>query len=364
MHTDKIILIFSIVQFLVTTVLFNCSIAQDNYAYEPDATKQKLFEEEDLLYVYILADFDSILNDRTDSAGFHKAELWCFDDTCNLNSMDVKIKTRGNFRLNPDHCSFPPLLIKFKTEETNNTIFHGQKKIKMITHCEADKYVLREYIIYKMYNILTDKSYHVRLAQIHYINNGNKNDTTINYACFLENSKLMAARNGGKTIKNQKISKTDLDMNYTTILYLFQFMIGNTDWDIDLQKNVKFMDLHWYDKIIPVPYDFDWSEIVNAPYIMIDAYVGSGPLNRRKLKSIDRNFNEYKVAIKYYISKKKEIYELVNSFQYLSYQETQEILKYLDVFYNIIEKRRLTAERFLKLIEKSVEQNLKKQTRQ
>ena len=88
------------------------------------------------------------------------------------------------------------------------------------------------------------------MGQIHYINNGQENDTTINYAFFLENSKLMAARNGGKTIKNQKISKNDLDLNYTTILYLLEFMIGNTDWDVDLHKNVKFIDLSWYDKII------------------------------------------------------------------------------------------------------------------
>ena len=322
-----------------------------------NAKKQILFEKDDLLYIYILANFDSLLNDRSDSAEFHNAKLWYYDKYCGKTKLNIKLRTRGNFRLKREHCEFPPLRIKFYKGEINGTLFHDQEKIKMVTHCLADIYVLREYIIYIIYNILTEKSYNVRLAQLHYINSGLIKDTTINYAFFLENSKLMALRNGGKTIKNQKISKDELDLNYVTILYLYQFMIGNTDWDIDLIKNIKFIDINRYDRIIPVPYDFDWSEIVDAPYTNIGAYVGNEPWNKRKMKNLERSDEELKIAFKYFISKKEEIYNLITDFQYLSYSESRIILDYLDVFYSIVEKRNLTKKRFLKLIDRKIVDN-------
>ncbi|NOZ47919.1 MAG: hypothetical protein GXO79_14245, partial [Chlorobi bacterium] len=312
----------------------------------------ELFKNTELLYLYVTADFQNILDNRKEKPRYFPAKLEYYNDSCKKIALNISIRNRGNFRLDKEHCDFPPLKLNFKKSNISETLFTEQKTLKLVTHCKENKYVLREYILYNIYSIITDKSYKTRLAQIQYIDTGSHNDTTIYYAFILENTKKMAQRCGGEIIKNTDVTKDNLDLNYTTLLYLFEFMIGNSDWDISLNKNVKFLSLSWYDKLIPVPYDFDWAEIVDAQYTNVDSYNGNVPISRKKLKNIERTDKQFQVAFSFLINKKDEIYKFINDFQYLSYTETNDIIKYLDSFYDIIEKKNLTKEKFLELIEK------------
>lgn len=305
-----------------------------------------LFAGNNLIYVFIESDFNKIIANRLNEEEKYDAIIWYMNENCDKIVVKTKLNTRGNFRLKPEHCDFPPLRLKFKKKQTNQTIFENQKKLKLVSHCQANEYVLKEYLIYRIYNILTPKSYQVRLALMHYIDIVTK-DTTVNYAFFLENSKKMAERNGGKIVKGE-FNKGDMNTNYVTLFYLFQYMIGNTDWDIDLSKNIEFLSLNWYDKLIPVPYDFDWAEIVNAPYTQVDAYIGSDPLEKRKLKKIERNEKEFRIAIQYCISKKPEIINFLENFQYLPYNEFLQFKEYIQLFYEEIEKPLIGKEKFFR----------------
>jgi hypothetical protein len=47
---------------------------------------------------------------------------------------------------------------------------------------------------------------------------------------------------------------------------LFEFMIGNTDWFIQNRHNLEFVVVPGHNLLVPIPYDFDYSGLVNAPY--------------------------------------------------------------------------------------------------
>ena len=64
----------------------------------------------------------------------------------------------------------PPLFVSFGDETARGTLFEGQTMLPLTTHCRDsssyEQYVLKEYLAYRIYNLLTDKSLRVRLARV------------------------------------------------------------------------------------------------------------------------------------------------------------------------------------------------------
>src|SRR6185369_7014294 len=116
------------------------------------------------------------------------------------------------------------------------SLFAGQKKLKLITHCRNSasfqQYVLLEYAAYKIYNVLTPHSFRVRLANIDYVDsNGRPIISRIGY--FLEDLKEVAERNGTKvTHAPERIPVPDLSSPDAARYGLFQHMLANHDWSM------------------------------------------------------------------------------------------------------------------------------------
>ncbi|MCG8581247.1 MAG: CotH kinase family protein, partial [Bacteroidales bacterium] len=186
---------------LITNALFASS-------YELDAaTKERIkqsaisfFESDEIIELTVKADFTSIRADRDRTTNeYHPATVVLVDDGDELQ-IPVKIKTRGNFRLKTENCDFPPLRFKFKTRNVINTAFEGQKKLKLVTHCRdtsetMQNTMLREYLVYKMYNTVSDKSLRVRLVKVKYEDTV-YGEELIKYAFFVESVDQMAERLG------------------------------------------------------------------------------------------------------------------------------------------------------------------------
>jgi hypothetical protein len=63
-------------------------------------------------------------------------------------------------------CSFLPLLLKFSKENVLNTIFQNQDKLKLVLPCKGEKYLVREFYVYRLYNLITYQSFKVRLVKL------------------------------------------------------------------------------------------------------------------------------------------------------------------------------------------------------
>jgi hypothetical protein len=191
--------------------------------------------------------------------------------------LPISLNPRGITRRTADTCDFPPLRVRFTAPPAASSIFFGQKKLKLITHCRSSEafqqYVLLEYSAYKMYNLLTPHSFRVRLANIDYRGpDGRPVISRVGY--FLEDLSDLAKRNGMKeTHAPNLIPIADLSPPDAARYALFEDMIANHDWSMragpagkECCHNAELMGPLAPGSTIPVPYDFDFSGFVDTPY--------------------------------------------------------------------------------------------------
>ena len=131
-----------------------------------------LFAEDGILRVTIDAPIATLMDVRPDEA-YLKGSFTFTDLDGAEKRVSLKLRTRGNFRRKPEHCDFAPIRLNFVKSEVKNTLFDGQDKLKLVTHCKTweegfEEYVFREYLAYRIYQVLTDVSYRVRLLDITY----------------------------------------------------------------------------------------------------------------------------------------------------------------------------------------------------
>jgi uncharacterized protein YlaN (UPF0358 family) len=309
----------------------------------------QLFNSHETLNLVIQANFDSIRSDVAESSSYHSANLVVVDGSDSL-SIPVEIRTRGNFRRKCDNCDFPPLKFKFEASSYRQTLFHGQRKIKMVTHCKDDNLdmqqcMLKEYLAYRIYNLISPVSFRVRLAKVKYIDTSGSYADMERFGFFLEDDDDVARRNGLQVLNMANIQQTEMEHQEMAELALFQYMIGNSDWSIPKLHNVVLAREHDHAPPVAIPYDFDWSGFVEAPYPIrpnqtLDERLELG--GGREYKSYKRPIKEMNAVIGGFLEQKEVILNLILSFPYLNESERQKTLHYIDTFYHAVSYTHLT----------------------
>jgi hypothetical protein len=192
-------------------------------------------------------------------------------------SYPITLTTRGITRKRADTCDFPPLRVALTSPAPAGSLFEHQKHLKLITHCKRDagfqQKVLLEYSAYRLYNLMTPLSFRARLANIDYIDaNGRPYISRVGY--FLEDFSDVAKRNGlTQAHMPSMIPVTQLDPEASARLAVFEYMISNYDWSMragpqgtECCHNTRLAAAQQGGIVQPVPYDFDYSGLVDAPY--------------------------------------------------------------------------------------------------
>jgi len=152
--------------------------------------------------------------------------------------------------------------------------FLPYKSLKLVSHCAEDEMaeqnLLKEYLAYKIYNEITDRSFRVQLLKINYVNSEDGSDYGQKYAFLIESTKELGARLEAEKIEQFSISIKDVQSQYAQELALFQYLIGNTDWQIPFMHNVKIFKSTDQPNPVVVPYDFDCSGFVNTDYARLN----------------------------------------------------------------------------------------------
>ena len=193
--------------------------------------------------------------------------------------LPVTLAARGLTRRQSDICQFPPLWVRFTNPPPAQSVFAGQRSLKLVSHCRGaasfQQHVLLEYAAYRMFNALGPASFRVRLAHIDYVDDSGK-PVTSRYGFFIEDLDDVARRNGMQDAKlPHRIPTSALSQRHAAIYALFQHMIANHDWSMragpagdECCHNAKLIApaRSVAAGVIPIPYDFDFSGLVNAPY--------------------------------------------------------------------------------------------------
>lgn len=311
-----------------------------------------LFESDTLLEITIETDLKELVHDVGRESRYHKAILSYFCDDDSLVVVDVELKTRGFFRKNRSNCNFPPIRVKFNRDQIQNTIFHGQNKLKIVTHCQNrpehfNQMVLQEYLIYKAYNLFTPESYRVRLARITYQDIKSAGKSLTKFAFFIEDSKAMALRNEKVVVKRMRIHQDATHTHKITRLAVFQYLIGNTDWGVPSLHNIRLIAQTPTSQLIAVPYDFDWAALVDAPYAVPSEVLRIKSIHERLYRGYERSVEDMEFVFNEFRQKKQLLYDLYINCPYLDDKERRRVLNFFDEFYEIINNPRRAKYEFV-----------------
>lgn len=259
------------------------------------------------------------------------------DNTGIWNSYEVGVKPRGKFRRRI--CDFPPLKIKLSKDDLKESGFATFNKLKLVTHCVEDKgegnsNLIKEYLAYKLYNELNDNSFRVQLIKITYVDNVGEYGEETRYGFIIESKKELAERLGGVECEDCYNPSPDVisgkDMGITAI---YQYMIGNADWDIPMVKNLALIKMK-DGQMIPVPYDFDFAGLVNTDYAIPNPNYGLTSIRDRVYLGTELNNNQMRALLNYFVDKRKDLERIVKDLKPLKFIDRQEVLGYLNEFYD------------------------------
>jgi hypothetical protein len=269
-----------------------------------------------------------------------------------VDTMKVEVRTRGNARLKV--CNVPPLKVKFsKKELRKRNLAEEPNSIKMVLGCRNSdnyqQYILREYLAYKLSNLLSDYSYRTQLLRMKFEDKKSKREPDAGFAFFIEPDDEMAARNKGKIASNRVVSTRLLNTDETERFAFFQFMIGNTDWYLYNGHNIVLLAVQNGDqvKIIPIPYDFDYSGFVNAPYAVVNEKLPMEEVTERYYQGYCRRPSQTRETVSYYLSKKEAMLTMAREFPYFDKDSKRHCTSYLESFFETIENERLLKQEIL-----------------
>jgi len=314
-------------------------VGQDRPATKTDSllkNNESIFsylQQENILRVHFFGHLDA-LNRYEEDKEKHKAKMVLLNAPSKKTSWKVKLEQRGKLR--KDICKVKPLRIDFSKKQLTKRKLAAVDKVKMVVPCDktmgSSQQLLKEYLAYRLYNLLTEKSYQVQLLEATFEDSLSQKNYEV-YGFLLEPTKVMGFRNGVHVSKNTGNILEELYEKEYLLFSIFQYFIGNTDWNIARTHNVKFMESSGHKRTIPIPYDFDFSGIVNAPYATLDANLPIKDITERLFMGSYKEEALLKEVIQLFHDKKPLMKELVLGFEYLEEKERQNMWDYLEKFF-------------------------------
>ena len=329
---NKIVALFFISFFLLGTTIYSQNLSP----ISTEKNEQGLFDSEELLEITLSGNLTKLLRDKTKDPKKYPLTL-SYTEANNKISLPIKAKTRGNFRRLIGNCAYLPLKIYFpKSDIGKQTIFRDQRKMKLVMPCSGKKYVVHEYLVYKLYNLVTPKSFKVRLVKVQIDNQQKKKQKPAVYGILLEEEAQMAERNEMVAVE-RKLHPTQVQRTPFLNMAVFEYLIGNTDWSVQYLQNIKLLAADSLSTPYPVPYDFDHAGIVSAPYAKpADALKLSTIKERRYRGYCSKDLKKFGATIAFYNELKPAIYRVYQDCDLLEEKYKAATLKYLDEFYETI----------------------------
>jgi hypothetical protein len=300
----------------------------------------RLFASHEVLEFTIETDVDRLRRDRDEDAEQMPGSVLVQLPDGNVEVLPVKVRTRGHFRLDPNACWFPPIRLNFRTRDLGGTTFQGQDKLKLVTHCqqrrEFEQNVIEEYLVYRLYNLLTEISFRVRLVRVTYIDINGGDDNITRFGVVIEADDMLAERLGGDILEMQSLRPAIFDAEQAALLSVFQYMVGNTDWSMVVFHNVEVLR-RGDGSQLPIPYDFDWTGVVDAQYARPDPQFRTGSVRQRVFRGFCRPTIAFDAVFDRFRNIEQEAYQLIRDQEGLSERNKGKLIAYLEEFYEVID---------------------------
>jgi hypothetical protein len=160
-------------------------------------------------------------------------------------------------------------------------------------------------------------------------------------AIMLEEPEVLAGRIKGELVKTKGALPADLSIENDVLNGLFEYFIGNTDWSIYALHNIDLVRAENGDHL-PIPYDFDFSGAINAPYATVDPTLPIQNVRDRLFRGYCHSPADFQKAFTLFNEKRPAIYALYKDSIgiRLPKHAVDQTLKYFDDFYDTINNPR------------------------
>jgi len=323
-------------------ILCHNSYSQKEKKSDRSQQVTQLFKSQKALPIKLGFSCKSIKKETNDST-YIKTNISYKTEDETWDSFELELRVRGNNRLN--NCYFPPIKMKIEKADSKGTLFEGNKKLKLVFPCLTNKdkndYIVKEYMAYKLYEIISIYHYNTRMVEISFTDDKGKKTKTYDLkGILIEDDKKVAKRHGGNVVKNRFIHPMAQDPVTSVQNSFFQFMIGNTDFSTFVQHNEKIL---YVDKLFaPLPYDFDMSGLVNTSYSVVSV-INNEPLPISSVRErMYRGFKRDPIIIQQvrneFLDNKFKMFEIVDSLEPLfdDPKEFSQAKNYISTFFEII----------------------------
>jgi hypothetical protein len=341
---------------VAATIARTLLLAAAGLAVAANAHAQKgeppLFQSDAPLPLVLQAPWAELMKKPTDTRK-HVAALEFTDAQGQPQRLPATVETRGLTRRRI--CSFPPLRLRFVDGTTKGSVFAGQDDLKMVTHCQVGQdfaqYYIQEYVAYRIYNLVTPQSFRVRPLEVVYRDTAGGKAPAPRFAFLIEDLGDMAKRNGLKRDERASFRPGDYDAAATSRLALFQYLLGNTDWDLtrgprkdECCHNIRVLG-SGEGKRIAVPYDFDSAGMVDAEYAAPDPSLPIKTVRERVFRGFCLHNDGLPAARAAFLAQRQAIFQLVRDEPRLNTPRRRALTSYVESFYATLDSDEKFAER-------------------
>lgn len=320
------------------------------YAQAPETEGNMLpplFESDELLKIKITGDVKSLIGEKGKSGEYFPLVLTYFNNDTAI-SIDMKARTRGHFRRTSGACILPPILLNFpENDKVSSSVFAQQNKLKMVVTCKLGDYVEREFLIYKLSQLLSPYSFKVRMVEITFEGEKlGKYEATPFIGYLIEGEEAMAKRNGGKMIsESEQLSPAQINLESYLSMLFFQYMIANVDWSIEFQHNIKLVMPGNGELPMVVPYDFDHAGLVNTPYAKPPEELQMYSVRERRYRGpCNQHTEQIKSVVALFTSRKAAMLDVYRNTTIISEKSKKDAIKFLEAFFEAIsDEKQLSA---------------------
>ncbi len=317
-------------------------------AADEQIAAQPLFASHNTLAVRITAPLAAIQRER-DSGEYHDGTFEFQDAAGTPHVLDIKLRARGNYRRRETTCQLPPIRLNFRKSQVAGTLFDGQDKLKLVTHCQSgnvryEQFVLKEYLAYRILNAFTDRSFSVRLLRIHWTNSASPGDDVERHGFLIEDDDGLADRLGYDVVESPGINPRTLDPEYAALVAVFQYLVGNTDYSL-IRGTAEDGCCHNAvllgkrdQPYLSVPYDFDFSGFVNTPYAEPSPNLTIRTVRTRLYRGYCDVNDALEPALQTVRDKRADIIALIRQQEGLDDRNRNKGLRYIESFYKAIDK--------------------------
>jgi hypothetical protein len=300
----------------------------------------QFYRDGEVLRISIETDLEALINESPGEEAVPAKFTYTTADKQKLTE-EIKVSARGKFRRRI--CGFPPVRLNFsKSSLRAQGLAPKFDKLKLVTHCLDDRSagqdnVLKEYLIYKLYNELTPYSLRAQLVRVDYIDSQKNLPRLRRYGIILEDPDELALRMGGKECKDcYSLSEEQIDASQENLMCVFQYMIGNTDWSLAMARNIKIIETP-QGLMVPVPFDFDFAGFVNASYALPNSDYGLLSVKQRAFLGRESTWSAMVPTLLAFAEKKDVFLQIIRKTRLLSFDGRAECTAYLESFFREIE---------------------------